>query len=1766
MTSSNQLLDLLAGASNRLTSPPTSPSPITKTDPAANNGVSKDARSLPSSQSFNSFQHLFDNASQPKQQATPPINFQFSSQGSDSSKPLDANALLAQFMGGANPGVPSTSSLTTNQLASSRSQPELSTQLGFVSERAPPKVTPQDVSRKADSSQREQQNGSGSKATMFDFISPFDVLEKGRDGRVEALGSQATVSESLPAATEPQEAARNGTGATFGDYQAASQSIANLLGKLSASAAKVDSTSPPPLWKDENPSVVTSANKAAQASLGNKDDQRQAPSLPPAPRTLDASKKLLFASQHAAALHSSSGNAFEDPKSSGLSILSPSRSSSAPRVATLDLLSHQPGGPSSLYPAKLENTPVAILASDFSFRACASAGGLFSSPGLASLGSGIICYPMSKGKIRIIDTKAGSRLLLQSPTKVAIRSMAAFKSPPGSPKVSTYLLAALTEKSKESGRESLVIWRIPHRLEGGDEESTVLTQIEGEASENPQLNRFSSLAWHPTDSNHLAISTSSEEVIILNLRAVSASSNPASKLISEAQARAVSDRVVGAKEEHLSALAFSPDGSLLATLTTRSITANSWSLRFSRSSNPGAAGWSGLTIPVSAPIQEALVVSHLTILGHGEGSQGGPRGVLVGFQQNTLLGLFDIAGQCWKSLWNFTASSEQGHFNLVAYDDIASTVIIASSLRSSLFFLNLGFDTLPPLKDNLTPIRDSVALPARLKEGSLPWTIRCSNTLKECPVPEPCINFCIPERSNSQQMGDTVTIFASNPAGSHILHIPRDAIGSNPSATSPSISPLPATSVSSSLLASNEAKVASAESTLEPTRISQSGGLLNNSTTSPAGIETPATLSDASESKKSKKAKAKKGATSKSSEPPTAEPTLTDKLTTGTVVAKPSGLPRENGVKDAEAQIEEKSGDLGTSVRELGTGGKVSIPNASSPPFTSDIQSALSAMESRISGQLQTFGSSIRSVDSTDSRISSAELQSLARHMVIEMNTTLFPYLNQSVKESANEKIAKGIQEGVTKTLPVELKSMLLQPDITDHVAKNITKAIVPTVQRTAVEVVSKVLAPHFEDVIMDLCDRMTGTIKSEITAVRKSIEPIQAPRDSPLSNESDAAVKDMAAKMNDMLVQLQQLTKANQLLEDQIKTLSSSNRAIDPSQTEHVQSSVSSFGSFSGSGITAGGLACRSTDSSNSTPTPTPRRKRDKEVQQVPLSLTHASTPKEPHKSKAILPETVAVVGAGPVGCLVALALAERGCKVDIYESRPDPRTSEAIAKASQRSINLAISTRGLTGLSSVTLGLTDSDGNARDLADIVLEEAVPMRARMIHTAKDAKSGNVKLMSQLYGPKGECINSVDRSRLNNLLLDRAVEHKDIKVHFECRLQQIDFDADSRRANGHGPALLEADLGSQPKSKKGLASSPYGGPVKLTFDSISKGGGKNSVAKWAGLVVGCDGAHSAVRTAMGTVVRMGYSHEYIDNGYVELSIPPRTPLGAGARLRGDGEGVRLSGRQGGHDAFHMDPGHLHIWPRHEFMLIALPNRDGSFTCTLFAPFNIFKEHLSTREGILDFFNSHFSDAVPLIGEEALVNDLLSRRPSPLGSVKCKPYHYKDRAILIGDAAHAILPFYGQGLNCGFEDVRVLMEIVDSCAEKGQRLEDALETYTNTRHPDLMSINQLALANYEEMASRVVRRSYLWRKRLDSILMSILPSSLWSSLYSMVTFSNLGYAKVLERERRQSALVQRGVWSLGLGSTVGLGLALFRYEKVWRGWMTSLAREVARISN
>ncbi|KAJ7632530.1 hypothetical protein FB45DRAFT_506170 [Roridomyces roridus] len=489
-------------------------------------------------------------------------------------------------------------------------------------------------------------------------------------------------------------------------------------------------------------------------------------------------------------------------------------------------------------------------------------------------------------------------------------------------------------------------------------------------------------------------------------------------------------------------------------------------------------------------------------------------------------------------------------------------------------------------------------------------------------------------------------------------------------------------------------------------------------------------------------------------------------------------------------------------------------------------------------------------------------------------------------------------------------------------------------------------------------------------------------------------------------------------------------------------------------------------------------------------------------------------VVGAGPVGCLAAISLARRGWQVALYEGRADLRQPSVQRTAQLRSINLAISHRGLAAIEAID----------PLVAQRFLQTVIPMKGRMIHHP----SGTCD--SQLYDRDGQCINSIDRSLLNQSLLEEASASPNIRLFFQQKVQLVDFE----------------------KKTMTVLDVPSGVPRSVEFD----------------FCVGADGSYSVIRRQMMKVVRMDFQQEYLRDEYIEFRMP------AGR----DDKGAPV---------FPLDPDHLHIWPRHSFMFIALPNKDKSFTCTLFAPTKEL-DLLVDLEAFLSWFRKYFPDALELIGQDNLANDWTRNPRSPLICTKSNPYHYLDRAILLGDAAHSMVPFYGQGLNCGLEDVRVLDNILGeaqvsattsesvNAGEVDTKLASALARYSQSRHEDLIAIGDLAMANYVEMRHSVTTPAYLFRKTVDALLYSltspkIIPlSSLvpllsrvpfaekvsgWLPLYTMVTFRpDIGYAIAKQRAERQSRILTALGW-LGTGALGAAGVGVIRF--VWLSFSRQL---------
>jgi kynurenine 3-monooxygenase len=452
-------------------------------------------------------------------------------------------------------------------------------------------------------------------------------------------------------------------------------------------------------------------------------------------------------------------------------------------------------------------------------------------------------------------------------------------------------------------------------------------------------------------------------------------------------------------------------------------------------------------------------------------------------------------------------------------------------------------------------------------------------------------------------------------------------------------------------------------------------------------------------------------------------------------------------------------------------------------------------------------------------------------------------------------------------------------------------------------------------------------------------------------------------------------------------------------------------------------------------------------------------------------------LIGSGLAGGLLGAELGRRGYDVDLYERRADPREGNIVGG---RSINLALSTRGIHALEQL------------GIANEVLKHAIPMRGRMIHE----KSGALHFSPYDRDPN-KFINSIGRAALNTTVIEAAQRYPNLRVHFNHRCTDVDLDSATAHlvASGVEAAISTANSGSSMVT--GVSATP-----KLSE------GGSPAITKRQGIVasgdaiIGVDGAFSAVRQAMQLKIdNFQYDESYLPHGYKELTISPAS----------DG-------------SWSMQKNALHIWPRKSFMMIALPNPDGSFTCTLFWEFEGPRSFESTKtdDDVRRFFDDEFADAVPLMPK--LLEEFRNNPTGSLVTIRCAPWYYKDKIALIGDAAHAVVPFYGQGMNAAFEDCVVLDECL---AEFADNRELAFAEYFARRKENADALADLAVENFIEMRDKTASRTFRAKKKLDHLLEGLLPG-IYLPLYTMVTFTRMPYLAAARRARLQDTIVYASI--------------------------------------
>ncbi|HVU94511.1 MAG TPA: NAD(P)/FAD-dependent oxidoreductase [Puia sp.] len=415
--------------------------------------------------------------------------------------------------------------------------------------------------------------------------------------------------------------------------------------------------------------------------------------------------------------------------------------------------------------------------------------------------------------------------------------------------------------------------------------------------------------------------------------------------------------------------------------------------------------------------------------------------------------------------------------------------------------------------------------------------------------------------------------------------------------------------------------------------------------------------------------------------------------------------------------------------------------------------------------------------------------------------------------------------------------------------------------------------------------------------------------------------------------------------------------------------------------------------------------------------------------KQKAI------IVGAGPVGSLLAILLARKGIRVLLLEKR----LAAGRPGGTKRSINLALSYRGWKALRSI------------DAEQELLPLSMPLYGRMTHDKDQLASFHP------YDDRGRAIHAIPRDVLNDYLLEKV--RKEPLIHFYSGRECLQIDINRAQ-------IMTRD----------------------TFTGMT-------TTESADVIIGADGVHSLVRQAIDREEGRNSHLEFSPNSYMELSLPASV---AAKRLTQDA---------------------LHIWPRHHRMLIALPNLDGSFNCTLFMPTtgrDSF-DSLTNRRSWATLFSENFPDMADIIDQPG--NDLSRRGYSSLQTVLADAWHSRGKAMVIGDAARSILPFFGQGMNAGFEDCTILAALLN----RSNDWTAILPAFQEMRKKDSAAITDLSAHNFEEMASKMADPLFLQRKKLDAHLQKAFPTH-WRSLYTMVTFTDTPYAQALDVSRKQDRLL------------------------------------------
>ncbi len=425
----------------------------------------------------------------------------------------------------------------------------------------------------------------------------------------------------------------------------------------------------------------------------------------------------------------------------------------------------------------------------------------------------------------------------------------------------------------------------------------------------------------------------------------------------------------------------------------------------------------------------------------------------------------------------------------------------------------------------------------------------------------------------------------------------------------------------------------------------------------------------------------------------------------------------------------------------------------------------------------------------------------------------------------------------------------------------------------------------------------------------------------------------------------------------------------------------------------------------------------------------------------KKPLETKITIVGAGPVGSMLAIILSRRNYQVELFESRPDTRVTSGYQG---KSINITLSDRAWLALKNIGL-------------DKAIQQcAIPLTKRIIHSV-DGQNRH-----ETHGIEKQALWSISREKINEVLLNQAEQEPFVNLHFEQRLTHIDFIS-------------------------GCASFTY-----------QKSGRYNHKEIDADYLFAADGAYSKVRRLAQDTPRFNYSQKYMKQCYIELTISANN----------DG-------------SYKLDKNALHLWPRQDFMLMALPNIDGSFTCTLFLDYQgeVSFDTLTTVDKVNDFFQQYFSDVFPILDNP--IDVFLSKTANPLFLVSVDPWVINNKVALIGDAAHAMVPFYGQGLNCSFEDCYQLSQLIERYQGNWKKI---LPAYEIQRKHNADAISKLSKDNFTEMSQLSSNSHFLLRKKIEAKFQRKYPN-LWQTIHTLISFNpEISYSQVREKSIKQELIM------------------------------------------